>query len=491
MPEESERRALLISKAWLQARRRLPPRLLRPRPARLPDLQSDPPIPDQAVDPRGTRLHGRRHPRGPAGLPPQRPDGVRLDLRARRVPRARTSPPTTCIAPRVRYATSTAAPARIGACSGRSRTSRPTGTIPRRARSQYSAAQAAAFEELRRHYAEFFASHDRYGLRPSSDRLTREQIRQLTAFFSWSAWAASARRPGPRLLLHQQLAARGRWWPTSRRANVVVWSVLSLIALLGGHRPAVRSVRPLELPRLARARAADAVLPSPGEVALTPAQRATAYFFLTMAGLFLIQTLMGGASQHYRAELGDFFGIDLAQLLPYNLARTWHVQLAHLLGRHLVPRRRDLPRADDRGAGAAAPALARLWPARRRSSIVVFGQPDRRRSSASTAGRGEGSGLSAIQGFEYLDLGRFWQVLLSVGLFFWVAILFRGLRARLQSRAGRQHALAVLLRRAGDPRLLRRGAARPSRAPISPRPTTGGSGWCTSGSRTSWSCSRP
>jgi nitric oxide reductase subunit B len=37
------------------------------------------------------------------------------------------------------------------------------------------------------------------------------------------------------------------------------------------------------------------------------------------------------------------------------------------------------------------------------------------------------------QGFEYLDLGRFWQVLLSIGLLFWVAILFRGLRGKLRS----------------------------------------------------------
>ena len=35
------------------------------------------------------------------------------------------------------------------------------------------------------------------------------------------------------------------------------------------------------------------------------------------------------------------------------------------------------------------------------------------------------------QGFEYLDLGRFWQILLIVGLFFWTVILFRGLRGRL------------------------------------------------------------
>jgi nitric oxide reductase subunit B len=66
----------------------------------------------------------------------------------------------------------------------------------------------------------------------------------------------------------------------------------------------------------------------PGDVA--PTQRACAWFFLVMALLFLIQTMVDAASQHYRAELGGFFGIDLAQLLPFNLARTFHVQLAIL-----------------------------------------------------------------------------------------------------------------------------------------------------------------
>jgi nitric oxide reductase subunit B len=35
------------------------------------------------------------------------------------------------------------------------------------------------------------------------------------------------------------------------------------------------------------------------------------------------------------------------------------------------------------------------------------------------------------QGFEYLDLGRFWQVLLTVGLAFWVVLLFRNLAGGL------------------------------------------------------------
>jgi nitric oxide reductase subunit B len=37
------------------------------------------------------------------------------------------------------------------------------------------------------------------------------------------------------------------------------------------------------------------------------------------------------------------------------------------------------------------------------------------------------------QGYEYLDLGRFWQILLSVGLFFWVVMLFRVMRGRLRN----------------------------------------------------------
>ena len=45
--------------------------------------------------------------------------------------------------------------------------------------------------------------------------------------------------------------------------------------------------------------------------------------------------------------------------------------------------------------------------------------------------------LFGMQGFEYLDLGKVWQVLLTIGMVFWVVILWRGLRGRLagESRA--------------------------------------------------------
>ncbi len=43
---------------------------------------------------------------------------------------------------------------------------------------------------------------------------------------------------------------------------------------------------------------------------------------------FLLQTLAGGALAHYRVESGASYGIDLARIFPYNVLRTFHLQLA-------------------------------------------------------------------------------------------------------------------------------------------------------------------
>ena len=78
-------------------------------------------------------------------------------------------------------------------------------------------AQAAAFGRVRDHYAEFFGrDSNANGLR--REAITNpEEIQRLTAYFAWSAWAASAERPGTRLQLHEQLAARSRLSTTGPR----------------------------------------------------------------------------------------------------------------------------------------------------------------------------------------------------------------------------------------------------------------------------------
>ncbi len=299
-----------------------------------------------------------------------------------------------------------------------------TGTL------EYTAAQANAFKDLQGHYQDFFSQPStRFGLRPKAIT-DPQQIRDLTAFFSWSAWASAALRPGLEYSYTNN-------WPSESlagnhlTADAIVWSVLSLIALLGGIGLLLAAFgRWNFLGWHGREQAVVSFRP-PDSVSLTPAQRATAYFFLVMAVLFLVQTLLGGASQHYRADISSFFGLDLARILPFNIARTWHVQLAIFwvatsylaAGIFLVPM---ITKREPKGQHWLAYGLLGAL------AIVVFGSLI-----------GEYAGIEGWihhlwswfgnQGFEYLDLGRFWQILLTIGLIFWVIILFRGLRGRLST----------------------------------------------------------
>ena len=59
----------------------------------------------------------------------------------------------------------------------------------------------------------------------------------------------------------------------------------------------------------------------------TPSQRAVVKYFWIVAALILVQMLMGVVTAHYGVEGNGFYGIPLADCLPYAVARTWHVQL--------------------------------------------------------------------------------------------------------------------------------------------------------------------
>jgi len=293
----------------------------------------------------------------------------------------------------------------------------------------FTSAQSAAHSQLKDYYwASFSDPSTRSGLRPGAIA-DRRDTDQLTAFFAWTAWVASALRPGV------DYSYTNNWPPEPLvgnrvTANAVMWSVLSLIALLGGIGLLFAAFgRWNFLGWHGRERKTLTFRP-PGMVALTPAQRVCGWFFLVMALLFLLQTLVGAASQHYRADLSSFFGLDLARILPFNLARTWHLQLAIFwvatsflaAGIFLAPMigGRE-PKSQKWLAVGLLSALA----------VVVFGSM-----------AGEFAGIHGWiqfgwswfgdQGFEYLDLGRFWQILLTLGLSFWVLMLYLALRNRLR-----------------------------------------------------------
>ncbi len=331
---------------------------------------------------------------------------------------------------------------------------------------EFTAAQAAAFGELRGYYGDYFGEPTtRYGLRPEAIRDPGE-IRQLTAYFAWTAWAAAALRPG------LDYTYTNNWPPEPLVENeptgeVVVWSVLSLVALLGGIGLLFAAFGRWNFLGWRGREQATLSFRAPGDVALTPAQRACAWFFLVMAALFLIQTLVGAASEHYRADLAGFFGIDLAQVL----ALQPHAHLAraagHLLGGHLVSGGRHLPRADDRRQGAAGPALPRLRAARRPCGGGV--REHDRGVARHLRVHGRVVGLVRQPGVRVPGPGT-----LLAGPALHRPLLLGGRAVQGPARtaaagARGKHALAVLLRRPGHPGLLRRRVARQARVPLHDR----------------------
>ncbi len=297
---------------------------------------------------------------------------------------------------------------------------------------QFTDEQIDAFDSLKGHYGDYFGSPTtQYGLMPNAIPDSAD-IRDLTAFFAWTAWAASAERPG-----HNYSYTNN--WPSEPlvdnvpTADIIVWSGLSLVALMaatgvlfglyGRWSQRMGWQHGEEAPALA--------FRQPGDVAVTPAQSATAWFFFVVAILFMGQALLGAAIEHYRADLSSFFGLDLARLLPFNLARTWHVQLSLLW-----------TAASFLAAGIfLAPYISGREPKRQHwlaygllgaLAVVIAGSFVGEALSIFGVEAAEGS-LFWDQQWEYLDLPKVWQGMLVVGLFLWITIIYRGIRARLKT----------------------------------------------------------
>jgi nitric oxide reductase subunit B len=296
----------------------------------------------------------------------------------------------------------------------------------------WSEPRVAAHTALVDYYRGVFHSKVSHGGAQADWITDPEDIRKLTAFFAWTAWTGTANRPG------RTHSYTNNWPPESLAGNhvtaeAVTWSVISIAGLLGGMGIVLYFFGRYDwlgwttAPRLVRFHPVE-------KVPLTPAQRAVVWFLVVSSLLFVIQTLAGGLAAHYRAEPGNFFGFDISKLIPFNIARTWHVQLAIFwvsasylaTGIFIVPliAGRE-PRGQNRLTILLLIAVA----------IVVFGSLIGEYAGVHNWLAGATSWFwLGHQGWEYLDLGRMWQILLVIGLLFWVLILGRGLKGKLRTQ---------------------------------------------------------
>ncbi len=299
-----------------------------------------------------------------------------------------------------------------------------------------SAERANAIETVGAHYAGL------YGGDPSLHQLREdyamqevavrdpERLDALQDFFFWSSWACATERPGTDITYtnnwpHESLIDNR---PTG--ANVM-WSMVSVVLLLAGVGAVVwwRSFRGGHDEEFATAPRQDPL----SAITPTPSMRAVAKYLGVVIGLFGVQVLLGALTAHYTVEGQAFFGLPLSEWLPYSLTRTWHIQTAVFwiataflaAGLFLAPAvgGRE-PRFQRLGVNVLFGALL---------LVVVGSLAGQALSIHQHLGLDEGFWFGH-QGYEYVDLGRGWQIALFTGLVLWLVLMLRGLAPAIRRR---------------------------------------------------------
>jgi nitric oxide reductase subunit B len=291
-----------------------------------------------------------------------------------------------------------------------------------------SADRAAAIAAVERHYAGLFgdepsldALREQYAM--TANALPRAEDRKaLAAFFFWSAWSATTDRPGENGLSYTSNWPHEPMVGNTLPGSAAMWSIASIILLLAG-------IAGMVWYHTAHAEAPDPNVPQRDpllKAIATPSMKATIKYFFVVIGLILAQIGMGAVTAHYAVEGQAFFGIPLAELLPYTVSRTIHTQLGIFwiatawlaTGLYIAPLLSGHePKFQKLGVDVLFYALLAIVVG---STAVGWLGTLQRQGFDFTFWLGN-------QGLEFTSMGRVWQILLFVGLLFWLGLLGRAL----------------------------------------------------------------
>lgn len=306
--------------------------------------------------------------------------------------------------------------------------------------------RAQAFAQTASYYERLYGSDPT--LRPTRDNYAMKegtlpdpaQRAKLTNFFFWTAWAASTERPGT------VATYTNNWPPEPLIGNYptpenILWSLACVVILIAGVGALIWGWAFLrrhdDTPLVAAAN-------DPLQVAgLTPSQKALGKYLFVVLALFIFQVFIGAFTAHYTIEGQSFYGLDVSQYFPYALTRTWHVQSAVLwiataflaAGLFLAPVIHGSdPKYQKLGVNILFWALI----------VVVAGSFIGNYLALSHALPAKLSFWLGHQGYEYLDLGRVWQIGLFVGLLLWLVLMLRGMVPALRTKGDDKSLLALL-----------------------------------------------
>jgi len=287
--------------------------------------------------------------------------------------------------------------------------------------------RAASIQTVMQHYVSLFGDDPEtlqlridYAMKDNT-LSTVERRENLAAFVFWTAWAAVTERTDAEYTYTHN-------WPYDEQvgndmtSSLMVWSILSVCGLILAIGALVWYHAALRKEHLPAAPEKDSLF----AIKATPSQKVSGLYFITAIGLFLTQILLGAITAHYAVEGQAFYGFDLAEWLPYSVARTWHTQLAVFwiatawlgTGLYIAPALSGYePRLQWQGS-------LFLWAA---LVVIVLGSMAGEWLATQQVLDLDTNYWFGHQGQEYIDLGRFWQLFLMLGLGIWLALVTRSI----------------------------------------------------------------
>lgn len=305
-------------------------------------------------------------------------------------------------------------------------------------RSEAIARTADYYSRLFSDAPELQSTRENYAMKentlPSAERRER-----MTEFFFWTAWAAATERPDSEVTYTNN-------WPheplidNRPSGENVVWSLISVVLLIAGVGGLIWAWAFLRK----EDEEPQAPLKDPlSAVGLTPSQKALGKYLLLVVGLFTFQVMLGGFTAHYTVEGQGFYGIETSEWFPYSLMRTWHIQSAMFwiatgflaAGLFLAPiinGGKD-PKFQKLGVDVLFWALVAVVAGSFIGNFLAINQIMPANLSF----------MLGHQGYEYVDLGRLWQIGKFLGIVFWLVLMLRGIVPALR-QPGDKNLLALL-----------------------------------------------
>ncbi|OWQ88833.1 nitric oxide reductase large subunit [Roseateles aquatilis] len=305
--------------------------------------------------------------------------------------------------------------------------------------------RAQAIREVADHYDGLFGTDPKLAKLRDQYAMTEgalpdaENRKALTAFFFWSAWAATTDRPEEPGLSYTSNWPHEPLVGNTMSTSAAMWSMASIILLLAGiaamlwlHKGDAHELE-------AQVPAADPLLGAKA----TPSMKATRKYFFIVIALMLLQIGMGAITAHYAVEGQAFFGLPLAQILPYTVSRTIHTQIGVFwiatawlaTGLYVAPLLSGKePKLQKLGVDVLFYALV----------FVVLGS-----TVTGWLGTLQHRGVDfsfwiGNQGLEFTSMGRVWQILLFIGLLLWVFLLGRALWPALKKPSETRGLIAMV-----------------------------------------------